>query len=208
MKSLTRVLILVLVLGLTITTDKVFAASISKDQAAAMDPKMEAMMAKFKEYSTPNENHKALDTLVGSWDYTLNWWMSPDKAPETSTGTSEIGWILNNHFIKQTVSGTSMGQPFEGLGLIGYNNIKKTYETIWLDNMATGMMMGKSQFDADKKVLSEKGDFTCPLVDGNRGYRTMTTLQDADHFTYEMYMNDVETGKEFKSMEIHYTKKK
>ncbi|MGB7291306.1 MAG: DUF1579 family protein, partial [Thermodesulfobacteriota bacterium] len=48
----------------------------------------DAMMEKWKEFSTPNEIHKVLDTLVGAWDYTIKWWMSPDAKPEESAGTS------------------------------------------------------------------------------------------------------------------------
>lgn len=54
----------------------------------------DAMMEKWKEFATPNENHRVLDALVGDWDYTVKWWMSPDAKPEVSTGTSEIEWIM------------------------------------------------------------------------------------------------------------------
>ena len=101
-----------------------------------------------------------------------------------------------------------MGQPFDGMGLVGYDNIKKTYQTIWLDSMGTGMMMGTSSFDADKKVLSESGHFSCPMVNGERTYRSVVTLKDSEHYTYEMYMTDPDSGKEYKAMEINYTRKK
>ena len=199
--KLNPVLLLALVLGLTLNAS-------AETPAPVMDPQMEAMMQKFQEYSTLNENHKALEVLVGSWDYRSQWWMKTNAKAEESVGTSEISWILNNHFLKQTVSGTSMGQIFEGIGLTGYNNLKKTYETIWIDTMATGMMVGTASFDSDKKVLSEQGNFSCPMVGGNRSYRTTTTITDADHFKSEMFMIDPETNQEFKIMELNYTRKK
>ncbi len=209
------VLFLALILGLTLNTGKVIAQdqaampAMEEAQAPAqeMDPKMAAMMEKFKAYSTPTENHRALDILIGNWDYTIKWWMAADKTPEESVGVSEVTWILNGRFLSQKINGTSMGQPFEGIGIVGYNNLKKTYETIWIDNMATGMMIGTGQFNAANKTMMEEGNFSCPLVDGTRGYRTTMKIQDNDHYSYEMYMTDVDSGKEFKAMEINYTRK-
>ena len=39
----------------------------------SMDPQMQAMMAKWQEYASPNENHKVLDALVGNWNHTVKW---------------------------------------------------------------------------------------------------------------------------------------
>ena len=175
---------------------------------ASLPPGMdEAMMAKMKEYSTPNENHKVLDQLVGSWTYSLKWWMSPDAKAEESTGSSEVKWILNGRFIEQSVTGTSMNQPFEGRGIIGFDNLKKEYTGVWLDNMATGMMTSSGKYDSATKTFTEQGSFSCPLVNGPRAYRTVTKIVDDNTHIYETYMNDKD-GKEFKSMEITYTRKK
>ncbi len=201
------VLAVSLIVYKAVADDKMAPAAKGGDMKA-MDPKMAAMMEKMQAYATPNENHKALEPLAGSWTYTLSMWMSPGATPETSTGASESSWIMGGRFLEQKVSGTSMGQPFDGMGIIGYDNIKKTYQTLWLDNMGTGMMMGTSQFDVDKKVLSEQGHMTCPITNGDRTYRTTATLKDADHYTYEMFMSDPDSGKEYKAMEIDYTKKK
>ena len=166
----------------------------------------DAMMEKWKEYSTPNENHKVLDTLVGDWVYTIKWWMSPDAKPEESKGTSEIEWIMGGRFIEQEVEGMSMGQPFEGKGIMGYDNEKKQYQSVWIDNMGTGIMKGSGNYDPNTKTLTEKGTFSCP-AEGGKSYRGVTKILDKDNFTYEWYMNDPD-GKEFRAMEITYTRKK
>ena len=167
----------------------------------------EAMMAKMKEYSTPNENHKVLDQFVGCWTYSSKWWMSSDAKVEESIGSSEVKWILDGRFVEQTVTGTSMNQPFEGRGITGFDNLKKEYTAVWLDNMATGMMISSGKYDAATKTFSEQGSFSCPLVNGPRAYRTVMKIVDDNTHIYEMYTNDKD-GKEFKSMEITYTRKK
>jgi hypothetical protein len=175
-----------------------------KQKASEQDH--DAMMEKWKEFSTPNENHQVLGTLVGNWNYTIKWWMSPDAKPEESKGASEIEWIMGGRFIEHTVEGTSMGQPFEGMGIIGYDNEKKQYQSIWIDNMGTGIMTGSGNYDPDTKTLTDQGTFSCP-AEGQKSYRGVTKIIDKDNFTYEWYMTGPD-GKEFRAMEIVYTRKK
>ena len=98
--------------------------------APASSPEMDAMMAKWKEASTPGVGHAALEPLVGTWDSTVKWWKDPASAPEESKGTSVVQWTFGGRFLEQKFSGTSMGQPFEGLGITGFDNIAKKYQSI------------------------------------------------------------------------------
>lgn len=166
----------------------------------------DAMMEKFKEFSTPNENHKVLDPLAGDWDYSIKLWMSPDATPEESKGTSNITWIMGGRFIEQKVEGTSMRQPFEGMGIMGYDNEKKQYQSVWIDNMGTGVMTGSGSYDPNTKTLTDQGTFSCP-AEGEKSYRGVLTMIDNDNFTYEWYMAGPD-GNEFRAMEIVYTRKK
>ena len=173
--------------------------------APVADAKSE-MMAKFQEYATPGDNQKVLDAFAGSWDYTLKMWMSAQATAEESTGSDEAKWILGGRFLQHTSTGTSMGQPFEGIGMIGFDNKRKEYQSIWIDNMSTGMMTGKGRFDPETKIITESGDFTCPLK-GASVYRAVIRLLGPDNYSYEMYMLG-DDSKEFKAMEINYTRKK
>jgi len=164
-------------------------------------------MAQWKEYATPGENHRVLDRMVGNWKHKVQYWMSQDGPTEQSEGTSVISWILGGKFLQHMVQGKSMGEAFEGMGLIGYDNIRKEYNTIWLDSMGTGMMKGSGSFNQESLEFSESGDFSCPLVNNTRPYRATTKLIDEDNFTYETYMTD-EQGNEFRSMLITYTRQK
>ena len=170
----------------------------------AMDAATQAMMATWQAYASPNDNHKVLNPLVGTWSHVVRWWMTPDSQPETSKGTSETKWVMGGRFLQHTATGTSMGQPFEGMGLTGFDNGKQTYQTLWMDNMGTGMMTGEGTYDPGKKQLTDQGRFTDPVV-GQRSYRGVVTLIDDDHYRYEMYCAD-QNGKEFRMMEILYTR--
>ena len=168
------------------------------------DAATQAMIAAWHTYALPNDNHKILDPLVGTWSHVAKWWMSPDSQPEMSQGTNETAWEMGGRFLVKTVKATSMGQPFEGMGLTGFDNGKQTYQTIWMDNMGTGMMIGEGTYDPGTKTLTDHGRFTDPFI-GQRNYRGVVTLIDDDHHSYEMYVAD-KNGKEFRMMEILYTR--
>ena len=180
-------------------------------EAAAEAPLMpgvdEEMMAKMQEYGAVNENHKVLENFIGSWDYAMKWWMGPDAPAEESTGTAEITSIMGGRFIDQMVSGMSMGQPYDGRGTLGYNNLTKEYTSTWIDNMGTGIMTSTASYDAAAKTMTETGSHSCPISpDGKKSFRAVTTFIDENTFTYEMYTSD-ENGNEFKTMEIAYNRK-
>ncbi|MBI2104535.1 MAG: DUF1579 family protein [Candidatus Omnitrophica bacterium] len=169
----------------------------------------QAMMEAMQKFGSPSEGHKALEPLAGTWGYAAQFWMSPDEAPESMTGTAVNTLIFGGRFLKQEVNGQPMEEghpPFEGTGFIGYDNIRKEYQTVWFDNMMTGMMTGTGQFDASTKTLADEGSFSCPVTgETHRWYRTAWTVSDSDHTTYESYSRTPE-GREFKSMEIRYTR--
>lgn len=173
----------------------------------AMDKMHKEMMAKWQEYAMPGAGHKALDPLVGNWDYTITWWETPDSQPQKSTGTSEVKWIMGGRFLEQTANGTSMGQEFQGMGIMGYDNMKKEYIGAWIDNMGTGMMTSTGTYDPSTKSFTEKGTFSCPQEGGDKSFRGVTTLVSPDKYTYEMYAAGKD-GKESRMMEIVYTRKK
>ena len=173
----------------------------------AMDPAKQAAMEAMQKLGSPSDAHKALEPLVGTWTYTAQWWMAPATQPQSMTGTTTNTLVFGGRFLKQEIHGQATDQPpFEGLGFIGYDNIRKEYQSVWLDNMATGMMVGAGQFDAATKSLTGQGDFSCPLTgEAHRPFRAIWKVDDQDHNTYENYMRTPD-GREFKVMEIHYTR--
>ena len=169
----------------------------------SMDAATQAMMT-WQAYASPSDNHNVLNPLVGTWSHVVQWWMTPDSQPETSKGTNETKWLMGGRYLQHAVKGTSMGQPFEGMGFTGFDNGRQTYQTIWMDTMGTGMMLGEGIYDPSRKTLTDQGRFTDPMI-GQRNYRGVITFIDDDHYSYEMYVAD-ENGKEFRMMEIAYTR--
>ena len=179
----------------------------AKPAQPMMDPQQQAAMAAMQQAGSPSEGHKVLALLAGTWNYTAQFWMSPEAAVETMAGTSTNSLIFGGRFLKQEIRGTMNDQPpFEGVGFTGYDNIRKEYQSVWLDNMATGTMLSTGQFDPSSKVLTEQGDFSCPMTgEAHHWFRSDWKIVDDNHLTYESYSRAPD-GKEYKAMEILYTR--
>lgn len=206
---LTLVLMSLMNFGLTnqpVMAEDMPAAPAAPEMSAEEKAKMDDMMAKWQAYATPNENHKALEQLVGNWDTTMKAWMPGKEIADESKGTSSTEWIMGGRFIQQKFTGTHMGQPFEGIGITGYDNQKQKYQSIWLDNMGTGMMSSTLNYDAATKTFSEEGSFSCPLKGGDLVFRAQIKIIDENHYSYEMFSKD-DAGVESKMMEIQYARK-
>lgn len=168
----------------------------------------EADMQKMIAAMTPGAEHKLLEGNVGSWNYTMTMWMAPGAPPATSTGTAESTSILGGRYISSVFRGSFMGMPFEGRGLDGYDNLAKTYKSVWVDNMSTWPMISTGTASADGKTLSMIGESPDPTSGKMINMRSVTTRTSADGWTMEMYMTDPASGQEFKTMEMVATRAK
>ena len=174
-----------------------------------MNPQKQDMMKQMMNAATPGLPHKIFESFVGNWNYTSKWWDSADGKPQMSSGESQIKMILGGRFIQHNTHGKSMGMPFNGMGLTGYNNLTAKYETLWLDTMSTGMMRGEGTFDESTQTLTDSGEFSCPLsVNHKATYRAEWKKIDSTHMVYSMYGHGID-GKaaEFKEMELSFTKR-
>ena len=195
----------VILSGMVVVGMGLAQAEQAKTAAPAADPAMEAAMKAMQEAGSPGEAHKALEPFAGSWTYTAQWWMAPDAPPQSMTGTAVNSLIFGGRFLKQEFHGEAKDQsPFEGIGFTGYDNMRKEYQTVWFDNMATGMMVGSGRVGTGAVVAA--GDFSCPVTgETHRKFRTVWKVVDANDNVYENYMRTPD-GVEFKSMEIHYAR--
>ncbi len=183
--------------------NKMIAEEIPAVAAPAADP---AQMEKMKAMMAPTAAHKTLEAMVGKWNYASKFWMTADGKAEETGGTAENTLIYGGRFLKQDIKGTWMGQPFEGTGIVGYDNVRGQYQSIWFDNMMTGIMVMTGQFDAASNTLKESGKNSCPMTgEKDRECRADWKIVDANQNVYSSYTTGPD-GKEFKAMEIVYTR--
>ena len=188
-------------LCLTMTTLPVLAKDKKSDKQ--MDP--QAMMETYKKLATPGEPHQQLASLAGSWTTTTKEWMDPNKPAMESTGSVEMKTLLDGRFLQQEFTGDHMGQPYSGIGINGYDNLRKRYVSTWIDSMGTGIFLMEGTGSADGKTITLKGQHDVP-GGGHMTHRAIWKLIDANTQTFEMYGTHGH-GKEMKMMEITYTRK-
>ena len=133
--------------------------------------------------------------------------MDPTKPPEESEGTMEYKPILGGRYQEMRWEGTMMGQPFTGVGFVGYDNALKKYQTTWMDSAGTGILTMTGAYDKTGKVLTMFGAMPDPMTGKLARMKETVTLIDADHHKLEMW-NAGPDGKLMKSLEISYTRKK
>ncbi|HVF81781.1 MAG TPA: DUF1579 family protein, partial [Flavisolibacter sp.] len=96
---------------------------------------------------------------------------------------------------------------FKGTSTTGYDNAKKVFFSNWMDNMSTGIMNMEGTWDEAAKAINFKGKMICPANGKECEMREVYKIIDDNTQVMEMYGPDMKTGKEYKSMEIKFTKK-
>ena len=190
------VLLFVLLIG--ISSNNLFA----QDEEAGMDP---AMMQAWQESMTPGPMHELLANRVGKWTAEVKMWMDPSQPPTTSQATTVCEPMLGGRYFKSVHTGDMMGMPFEGFEISGYDNVKKEFFTIWMDNMGTGIMVSTGSYDEASGTFTFTGQMTEPMGT-EMNVREVIKVIDNDHSTFEMYVDM--GGQEVKNMEINYTRVK
>ncbi|MBU1100821.1 MAG: DUF1579 domain-containing protein [Bacteroidetes bacterium] len=168
-----------------------------------MSPEEEAWMS----YMQPGAEHAMLAKMVGEWKVETKMWMDPMGEPEFSEGKSVNEMILGGRYLLQTHSGAiTMGMPMEGVGIDAYDNVKKKYISLWMDNFGTGVAYAEGEWDEEAGGIVCWGTMTDPMTGSDLEYKMVITHHDEDHSQMDMYM--VMGDEEIKSMEMHYKRVK
>jgi hypothetical protein len=189
------------------TSDK--ASTESSDKPKAWIPidsaaNMQAMMAA----GTLGEEHKMLAKSNGTWTADMTYWDGIDRPAMQMKGTQVTTSILDGHFQQSKFSGEFMGAPFNGISTVGYDNTTKEFVSLWMENMNTSIMVMKGSWDAATKTINLTGKQKNPVNGLECTLRQTYKIVDDNNEFMEMYGPDPKTGKEFKMMEIKYTRKK
>lgn len=165
---------------------------------------MEKMMAEAMEkYMSPADEHAELAKHAGTWDTELKMWPAPGAPYETMIGTAKLEMIMDGRYLVEHFESDYMGMPYRGAGLTGFDRINGEYQSIWIDNMGTGMSYSKGRMsDGTGEFMGEMPD---PMQGKYVPLRTVQTQDDENSFVVTMYTTGPD-GSEYKNMEITYTR--
>ncbi len=176
----------------------------NKFSSSNPDAGQEEMMKKMEAAGAPGPGHKALQALVGDWKAEVKCWMDPAGAPEVTQGTAKASWKLNGRFLEEDFHGQMMGKPFTGRTLLGFDNTKQTFNSVWMSDMQTSMFTSEGKGDSGNKVISLEGKASCAAT-GRKDIPMKTVLRLISPDKHVLEMFDGSKGNA-KTMEITYTR--
>jgi len=166
-----------------------------------MDP---AMMQKMMELATPGEPHKDLMKMAGNWEHEYKMRWGPDMPWMDTKGTSEVKTLLGGRYVMETSKFEVMGMPMEGVHILGYDNNKQEYISLWADTMSTWWITSRGKEGADGAI-----EFKGTMIDvaGERPFRMVIHPKSDDLHEAEMY-DSIPPAGEVKVMTITSKRKK
>ena len=176
-------------------------------QASSSTPDSATMMKNWQAYMAPGDMHKMMASWDGNWSCTVSTWMQPGVPPIASTATAVNKMVLGGRYQASAFTGTFNGMPFEGMGTLAYDNAKKLFISTWMDNMGTGVMKMEGPWDPATKTMDLKGSMIDPSTGKEVTAHQMFTEKDANTQVMVIFAPGP-GGKEYKSMEILFTRDK
>lgn len=174
--------------------------------AQTTQPK-DAQIKARSEYMTPGEWHKWMARTTGTWTGDVNTYAAEDAQAMTTTASSNFRMLYNGLYQVNEFKGTMNGQPYEGQSILAYDNAKKQFVNIILDNSGSGVGYYTGTIDPTTKVLTLKGNRYDPVTMKDVPVRQEIRFLNDDTQTITFYGPGA-TGKEYKTMDIKLTRNK
>jgi len=172
--------------------------------AAAMSP--EDMMKAYAEAGKPVKEHDLLKQIEGKFDAVVKEWHAPGAPPMESKASSENQLLFDGRYVHSKFKGSMMGQPSEGISIMGFDRTKGEYFTFWIDSMSTAAFT--SHGTANGNTIEFKSEMTDPVTKLKCAFRMTMEITSKDKHVFIMYMTQAPSTQEVKGMEITYTRAK
>ncbi len=179
----------------------------TKPAAAPGVPDEKTMQAAFEKMAAVGENHKLLQGFAGEWDAAVKMWLAPGAPPMETTGTMSSKAIMGGRFVLGHYTGSFQGQPFEGKATMGYDNLTGKFWNTWFDSMSTGVALMYGKHDPATGTFTYTGEIPDPMAPATQ-IKVRQVFKVTDHDHHAMEWHETHAGKEAKTMEINYTRKK
>jgi hypothetical protein len=100
-------------------------------------------------------------------------------------------------------TGKMKDMQFKGMGIDGYDNVKKKFVSSWIDNMGTGIQFSEGSYDPATKTFTYTSEIE--MMPGMKiPVREVIKVPDNNRMVLEWY--ESHGGQEKKTMEINYTR--
>jgi hypothetical protein len=176
-----------------------------QDRSGLSEADKEEMMKKAEAAGRPGPGHKALDHFAGNWKAEVKCWMDPHGPPHVSQATAKGTWIMEGRFLQEDFEGEMMDKPFRGRSVYGYDNLKQTFNSVWISDMQTSTFVTEGRGENNNQVITLKGKSSCPATGQmDVPMKVVIRVLGPNKHTFEMF--DGSRGENAKTMEITYTR--
>ncbi len=163
------------------------------------------MWPKMMELGQPAAHHGHMKPLAG--DFSIKGKMFSAMGEMPFEGDVSTTWVMGNRFLRTKYTGAFMGSPFEGFGLMGYDNVRQKYQNTWAMTIATGMDWSFGSYDAETKTFTFEYEMQMPDRSVYEKRETIVVKSD-DEYVSTSYSRLKGAKEEHKEMEMVATRKK
>ena len=114
--------------------------------------------------------------------------------------------MLDGRFVGQEYKSRAQRPKYQGLGALGYDNIKKVYTSVWLDTTSTSIYTATGSLDELGNVFTLEGVYQDPVTGKPVMCRSITRIINGKKYTFELFKESSD-GNVFKALDITYTRK-
>lgn len=162
-------------------------------------PSNEEILKMLEALGKPGPMHDHILATEGSWSVQARVWEGGAE-PTVSTARSTAQAIMGGRFVRSEYEGQMFGRPYKTIGLMGYNNAKKQYEAVWVDDFNSNISFTIGQASPDGKTITFEGVWEGPN-DMKSPYRMVYAFS-RDGYTVTSFARH--GGAEVKEMELVY----
>jgi hypothetical protein len=159
----------------------------------------------WRQASKPSAAHQVLRSLTGKWETRSMYWAHPGAVQSVSRGEAEVRSLYEGRFIQEDLSGRILGRPFQGLGIMGHDNIRNRYTSFWIDSLGTTMSFAEGTYDPARKIFEFRGSFVDPVTRKTTPTRSVVSVPDRHLHRLEVFVPQGKS-KEFKTLDVEYTR--
>lgn len=175
---------------------------------SAQDPLDPAAIVEMMRLAQPGPEHEELAKYVGEWDGKTSFMMAPDTPPMSMESSATCRMILGGRFLEMESKGSFMEQPFESVGMFGFDRRNGVWTTVGFDSHGTYWVSGAGKRDKDG-VIRMHGRDEDPM--GEQVFFFEIRFVSDDEFVSSVYFS--KQGPQtfdppFKMVETRYTRRK
>lgn len=157
----------------------------------------------WQDFMTPGPMHKWMKSVCGKWTGESTTYRNGKPGPSEEM-SAETRMIMGGLYQEAIYSGVMSGMPFEGKGILAYDNARKKFVNVWIDNSSTGVIVFEGDMDPQSRTMTLVGKMSDPVTGGQNDFRQVVKFLDDSNQVMELYSSTF--GKDEKVMEIKMRK--